>query len=68
MSFVIQIQGLEESAELLRERSLKFYKGCRKYTYVYFGIFDSLFCLLFKKYMYMLLWSFDVLCVDFLSL
>ncbi|XP_022980787.1 ADP-ribosylation factor GTPase-activating protein AGD3-like [Cucurbita maxima] len=27
-----QIQGLEESAELLRERSLKFYKGCRKYT------------------------------------
>ncbi|KAL9680668.1 hypothetical protein QQ045_018553 [Rhodiola kirilowii] len=27
-----QIQSLEESAELLRERSLKFYKGCRKYT------------------------------------
>ncbi|KAA0044505.1 ADP-ribosylation factor GTPase-activating protein AGD3 [Cucumis melo var. makuwa] len=27
-----QIQCLEESAELLRERSLKFYKGCRKYT------------------------------------
>ncbi|KAK9074605.1 hypothetical protein SSX86_007203 [Deinandra increscens subsp. villosa] len=27
-----QMQGLEESAELLRERSLKFYKGCRKYT------------------------------------
>ncbi|KAH9698327.1 ADP-ribosylation factor GTPase-activating protein AGD3 [Citrus sinensis] len=27
-----QIQGLEESAEVLRERSLKFYKGCRKYT------------------------------------
>ncbi|KAI4340624.1 hypothetical protein MLD38_025439 [Melastoma candidum] len=27
-----QIQGLEESADLLRERSLKFYKGCRKYT------------------------------------
>ncbi|KAK1572309.1 hypothetical protein Q3G72_030516 [Acer saccharum] len=27
-----QIQGLEESAETLRERSLKFYKGCRKYT------------------------------------
>ncbi|KAJ4975054.1 hypothetical protein NE237_008228 [Protea cynaroides] len=27
-----QIQGLEESAESLRERSLKFYKGCRKYT------------------------------------
>ncbi|XP_057949789.1 ADP-ribosylation factor GTPase-activating protein AGD3 [Malania oleifera] len=27
-----QIQMLEESAESLRERSLKFYKGCRKYT------------------------------------
>ncbi|XP_021291451.1 ADP-ribosylation factor GTPase-activating protein AGD3 [Herrania umbratica] len=27
-----QIQCIEESAELLRERSLKFYKGCRKYT------------------------------------
>ncbi|XP_044508205.1 ADP-ribosylation factor GTPase-activating protein AGD3-like [Mangifera indica] len=27
-----QIQGLEESAESLRERSLRFYKGCRKYT------------------------------------
>ncbi|XP_076960231.1 ADP-ribosylation factor GTPase-activating protein AGD3-like [Bidens hawaiensis] len=27
-----QMQSLEESAELLRERSLKFYKGCRKYT------------------------------------
>ncbi|XP_022972057.1 ADP-ribosylation factor GTPase-activating protein AGD3-like isoform X1 [Cucurbita maxima] len=27
-----QIQCLEESAELLRERSLKFFKGCRKYT------------------------------------
>ncbi|KAK6241782.1 hypothetical protein QUC31_014560 [Theobroma cacao] len=27
-----QIQCMEESAELLRERSLKFYKGCRKYT------------------------------------
>ncbi|KAK8655319.1 hypothetical protein V6N13_107901 [Hibiscus sabdariffa] len=27
-----QIQCMEESAELLRERSLRFYKGCRKYT------------------------------------
>ncbi|GMY26635.1 ADP-ribosylation factor GTPase-activating protein AGD3 isoform X1 [Fagus crenata] len=27
-----QIQSLEESAESLRERGLKFYKGCRKYT------------------------------------
>ncbi|CAN6485569.1 unnamed protein product [Victoria cruziana] len=27
-----QIQLLEESTESLRERSLKFYKGCRKYT------------------------------------
>ncbi|WOK96651.1 ADP-ribosylation factor GTPase-activating protein AGD3-like isoform X1 [Canna indica] len=27
-----QIQSLEESAESLGERSLKFYKGCRKYT------------------------------------
>ncbi|XP_058192776.1 ADP-ribosylation factor GTPase-activating protein AGD3 [Rhododendron vialii] len=27
-----QIQCLEESAEFLGERSLKFYKGCRKYT------------------------------------
>ncbi|XP_014497917.1 ADP-ribosylation factor GTPase-activating protein AGD1 isoform X1 [Vigna radiata var. radiata] len=27
-----QIQCMEESAESLRERSLKFYKGCRKYT------------------------------------
>ncbi|CAL9053670.1 unnamed protein product [Musa banksii] len=27
-----QIQSLEESAELLRERCLKFYKGCHKYT------------------------------------
>lgn len=28
-----QLQSMEESAEILRERSLKFYKGCRKYTY-----------------------------------
>ncbi|WOL03750.1 hypothetical protein Cni_G12470 [Canna indica] len=27
-----QIQSLEESAELLRDRCLKFYKGCHKYT------------------------------------
>ncbi|XP_061994866.1 ADP-ribosylation factor GTPase-activating protein AGD3 [Rosa rugosa] len=27
-----QIQGMEDSAESLRERSLRFYKGCRKYT------------------------------------
>ncbi|XP_022764147.1 ADP-ribosylation factor GTPase-activating protein AGD3-like isoform X1 [Durio zibethinus] len=27
-----QIQCMEESAESLRERSLRFYKGCRKYT------------------------------------
>ncbi|KAJ6702127.1 CENTAURIN/ARF [Salix koriyanagi] len=27
-----QMQSLEEDAESLRERSLKFYKGCRKYT------------------------------------
>eukprot|EP01018_Ginkgo_biloba_P017317 Gb_03581 [translate_table: standard] len=27
-----QLQALEESAEALRERSQKFYKGCRKYT------------------------------------
>ncbi|GKU92899.1 hypothetical protein SLEP1_g6562 [Rubroshorea leprosula] len=27
-----QIQSMEESAEILGERSLKFYKGCRKYT------------------------------------
>ncbi|CAN1858080.1 Histone-lysine N-methyltransferase, H3 lysine-9 specific SUVH4 [Linum perenne] len=27
-----QILSLEDSAESLRERSLKFYKGCRKYT------------------------------------
>ncbi|PIA32763.1 hypothetical protein AQUCO_04300004v1 [Aquilegia coerulea] len=27
-----QIESLEENAESLRERSLKFYKGCRKYT------------------------------------
>jgi hypothetical protein len=27
-----QLQSMEESAEILRERSLKFYKGCRKYT------------------------------------
>ncbi|WOH05464.1 hypothetical protein DCAR_0624881 [Daucus carota subsp. sativus] len=27
-----QIQRLEESAETLREKSLKFYKGCRKYA------------------------------------
>ncbi|PSS27009.1 ADP-ribosylation factor GTPase-activating protein [Actinidia chinensis var. chinensis] len=27
-----QLQSLEESAESLRERSLRFYKGCRKYT------------------------------------
>ncbi|CAN8256482.1 unnamed protein product [Cochlearia groenlandica] len=27
-----QLQSTEESAEVLRERSLKFYKGCRKYT------------------------------------
>ena len=33
--FMKQIQCLEESAESLRERSLKFYKGCRKYTYAY---------------------------------
>ncbi|KAL9226437.1 hypothetical protein vseg_002251 [Gypsophila vaccaria] len=27
-----QLQGLEESAESLRDRCQKFYKGCRKYT------------------------------------
>ncbi|CAH9052101.1 unnamed protein product [Cuscuta epithymum] len=27
-----QLQSMEESAESLRDRSLKFYKGCRKYT------------------------------------
>ncbi|TKW11443.1 hypothetical protein SEVIR_6G234000v4 [Setaria viridis] len=30
--FRTQIQSLEEGAELLRERCLKFHKGCRKYT------------------------------------
>ncbi|WVZ91965.1 hypothetical protein U9M48_038068 [Paspalum notatum var. saurae] len=30
--FRTQIQSLEESDELLRERCLKFHKGCRKYT------------------------------------
>lgn len=30
--FRSQLQALEESAEALRERSQKFYKGCRKYT------------------------------------
>ncbi|KAF5726626.1 hypothetical protein HS088_TW22G00306 [Tripterygium wilfordii] len=30
--FRTQIQSMEENAESLRERSLKFYKGCRKYT------------------------------------
>ncbi|KAK7858010.1 adp-ribosylation factor gtpase-activating protein agd3, partial [Quercus suber] len=29
---LLRIQSLEESAESLRERSLRFYKGCRKYT------------------------------------
>lgn len=40
LSLVNQIQCLEESAESLRERGLKFYKGCRKYTYVntYMGV------------------------------
>ncbi|KAG0488231.1 hypothetical protein HPP92_007042 [Vanilla planifolia] len=28
----LKIQSLEESAESLRDRCLKFYKGCRKYT------------------------------------
>ncbi|GAA0182916.1 hypothetical protein LIER_30451 [Lithospermum erythrorhizon] len=27
-----QIQSLEDSSELMRDRCLKFYKGCRKYT------------------------------------
>ncbi|KAA8540623.1 hypothetical protein F0562_024458 [Nyssa sinensis] len=27
-----QIQCMEENAEIIREKSLKFYKGCRKYT------------------------------------
>ncbi|PPD79003.1 hypothetical protein GOBAR_DD24056 [Gossypium barbadense] len=35
--FVLRVRGfrmqcMEESAELLRERSLRFFKGCRKYT------------------------------------
>lgn len=30
--FRTQLQCLEESAELLKERSLRFYKGCHKYT------------------------------------
>ncbi|KAM0890366.1 hypothetical protein ACQ4PT_027156 [Festuca glaucescens] len=30
--FRTQIQSLEESSEILRERCLKFHKGCRKYT------------------------------------
>jgi hypothetical protein len=38
---VKQIQSLEESAESLRERGLKFYKGCRKYTYVYAYVFQN---------------------------
>ncbi|MCD7462428.1 ankyrin repeat and PH [Datura stramonium] len=29
-----QIQALEEDAETLRDKCLKFYKGCRKYTLV----------------------------------
>ncbi|XVF66730.1 hypothetical protein PTKIN_Ptkin10aG0061000 [Pterospermum kingtungense] len=32
LCLVRQIQCMEESAESLRERSLRFYKGCRKYT------------------------------------
>lgn len=56
--FMKQIQCLEESAESLRERSLKFYKGCRKYTYVYtfrciltFPWFmNANFCLLLNKF------------------
>ncbi|KAA8531361.1 hypothetical protein F0562_006070 [Nyssa sinensis] len=28
-----QIQCMEENAEIIREKSLKFYKGCRKYTF-----------------------------------
>lgn len=49
-----QIQCMEESAESLRERSLKFYKGCRKYTYVFFcplNLISLMFveaCLLYK--------------------
>ncbi|THF96082.1 hypothetical protein TEA_016137 [Camellia sinensis var. sinensis] len=40
-SLVKQMQCLEESAESPRERSLKFYKGCRKYTEGLGGGYDG---------------------------
>ncbi|XP_020248446.1 ADP-ribosylation factor GTPase-activating protein AGD3-like isoform X2 [Asparagus officinalis] len=36
-----QIQSLEDGADLLRERCLKFYKGCRKYTERLAGGYDG---------------------------
>ena len=38
-----QIECLEENAESLRERTIKFHKGCRKYLYV--SVFTFLFLL-----------------------
>lgn len=47
-----QIQSLEESAEVLRERCLKFHKGCRKYTWVF--IWNSLiFCSLYLTHVWL---------------
>lgn len=48
--FGVQIQSLEESAETLRERSLKFYKGCRKYTYAYFSECISHFLSVYNQF------------------
>jgi hypothetical protein len=46
---VEQIQSLEEDAESLRERSLKFYKGCRKYTYVLYVLVFALIGIIKRK-------------------
>ena len=51
----MQLLCLEESAESLRLRSCKFYKGCRKYTYVTFSFIPHLnFPLFFLNLHYLL--------------
>lgn len=64
-----QIQCMEESAESLRERSLKFYKGCRKYTYVFFSSLN-LMSLVFVEgsLLYKLQFIYAFICLYFLTL
>lgn len=49
-----QIQTLEESSESLGERCLKFYKGCRKYTWEH-NCYVSAFMVFISSYLFKVL-------------